>query len=175
MKTLHTKSKLTAIAALVAIAALCAVSRVERHAQAQDQVPPPQPDRISFGMVGITRNQTARVNVTNAGETHGMIVNYRLVDSDGEVLRRRDGQPVERTMTLEPGHSASLQFNADNLPGRDEARLNFRAVVTLIPPSGEAICPCSFPVTLEMVNNATDRTEWVLSGEHFRVPLPIPD
>ena len=101
-----------------------------------------------------------------------MIVNFRLVDGDGEVLRRADGQPVQRTMTLEPGHSAFLQINADNFPGRDEARLNFRAMVTVTPPS-DAFCPCSFPTTVEVLNSATGRTEWVLSGEHFR-PVQLP-
>ena len=170
------KRRIVTSLALVALASLVSlgVFRGTQRAHAQD-VAPPIPDRVSFGMVGITRNQTARLNVTNAGETRGMVINFRLVDSNGEVLRRRDGQPVERTMTLEPGHSAFLQFNADNLPGRDEARLNFRAVVTVTPPSGEVICPCDFPVTLEVVNNATGRTEWVLSGEHFRIPPPVPD
>ena len=120
------------------------------------------------------RVQTARLNVTNDGETRGMIINYRLVDSDGEVLRTADGQPVQRTMTLEPGHSGFLQFNPENLPGRDEARRNFRAVVTVIPPV-DIICPCNLPATLEVVNNATGRTEWVLSGEHFRQPPPQPE
>ena len=166
-----TKQRTVTVLALVALAAFASIgiSRGTPRAHAQDTAP--TPDRISFGMVGITRGQTARLNVTNDGETRGIIINFRLVDSDGEVLRRRDGAPVERTMTLEPGHSAFLQFNADNMPGRDEARVNFRAVVTLIPSSGEAVCPCQFPVTLEVVNNATGKTEWVLSGERFISPL----
>ena len=81
-------------------------------------------------MIGIAQGETARLNVTNPDETRPMIINWKLVDSDGEVLDRRDGQPIERTMTLAAGHSAFLQVNADNLLGRDEVRLNFRAVVT---------------------------------------------
>ena len=124
---MKTNRRIVTSLALVALAALVSLGifRGTHRAHAQDTQPPPVPDRISFGMVGITRNQTARLNVTNAGETHGITIGWRLVDSDGEVLHRRDGAPVERTMTLEPGHSAFLQFNADNLPARDEAPSTF--------------------------------------------------
>ena len=53
--------------ALVALAALVSLGifRGEPRVHAQDQNPPPIGDRISFGMVGITQGQTARINVAN--------------------------------------------------------------------------------------------------------------
>jgi hypothetical protein len=164
---MKTKRTLTITTVLVALATFTTlgVLRGTRQVHAQDQVPPPTNDRISFGMVGITRGQIARLNVTNPGETQEVIIHFRLVDSNGEVLRRNNGQPIERTMTLEPGHSAFLQVSADNLLGRED-RLNLRAEVTIG-------CPCQLPATLEVVNNGTGRTEWVLSGEHFRASPPV--
>lgn len=182
MKTLNTKSKLIAIAALVVIAAVCAVFHIEQRAQAQDHAPP-VPDRISFGMVGITRGQTARINVSNLLSPpqpdaelppSPIRVEMMFVDGEGNPLLNNEGNPIRRVVMLEPGRSAFLQINANNLLGRDEVRLNFRAVVTVIPPR-DIVCPCSFPATVEVVNNATGRTEWVLSGEHFRIPPPVHD
>ncbi len=172
------KSRLVTALALVALAALMTfgIFRGEQPVQAQGTAP--QVERISFGMVGITRGQTARVNVTNISEAICPCsrVTLTFLDGAGEVLRTRDGQPVQRTMTPEPGHSAFLQISADEFLARNEARVNFRAVVTLIPPSGEAVCPCAFPVTVEALNNATGRTEWVLSGGiSTRIPPPVAD
>jgi hypothetical protein len=132
---MESKRTLT-IATLLALAALLTlgVFRGTRMVHAQEQPPALVVGRISFGMIGIARGQTARLNVTNPDETRPVVINWKLLDSDSEVLRRRDGQPIERTMTLAAGHSAFLQVNADNLLGRDEVRLNLRAVVSFHPP-----------------------------------------
>jgi hypothetical protein len=154
---------------LVGLAALMTlgVFRGTRKVHAQEQPPTSVVNRISFGMIGIAQGETARLNVTNPDETLPMIINWKLVDSDGEVLDRRDGQPIERTMTLAAGHSAFLQVNADNLLGRDEVRLNFRAVVTFhqadstdnnpLPPD-----PCM--PSVEIINNVSGKTTVMLSA-----------
>ena len=159
MKTNRTLTIATVLVALAALTTL-GILRGTRTAKAQDKIPPPQPDRISFGMVGITRGQTARLNVTNAGETQGIVINYRLVDSDGLVLHRNNGQPVERTETLEPGHSTFLQINGDNLVGRDETRLNFRAEARVVAPSEGTTGP--IVLTVEAIGNPTSQTEWAM-------------
>ena len=46
------------------LAAIFGIVRQTQPVKAQE-VPPPNPDRVSFGMVGITAGQTARINVTN--------------------------------------------------------------------------------------------------------------
>ena len=163
------KSRLVTALALVALAVLATfgIFRGTQRAHAQD-VSPPQPDRISFGMVGITRGQTARLNVANVGETPwDRVIDHRFVNSDGEVLRTRDGQPVQRTMTLEPGHSTFLQISADEFIGRNEVRLNFRPVVIVIPPptdGAQAHPPSPIVPTLEVIDNATARTMLLYPG-----------
>src|SRR5262245_11955969 len=122
MKTRTYKSKLSALIALVVIATASAGMR----AMAQDQQPPPSPDRHAlFGMVGITRGQTARLNVSYLpsavpdlppGPTR---VEMSFVDADGNTLVNNDGQAIRRVVMLEPGHSTFLQINANNLIGRD--------------------------------------------------------
>ena len=166
---MKTQSRLATVLALVVLAALMTlgISHVERRVQAQSSNPPPIGDRISFGMLGVARGQTARLNVTNAGETHGITVHWRFLDSDGEVLRTQDGQPVQRTMTLEPGHSAFLQINADDFIGRNEVRLNFRPLVIVQPPpvdGTQAYPPGPTVPTLEVIDNATARTTLLYPG-----------
>jgi hypothetical protein len=166
---MKTKRTLTITTLLVALAALMTlgVFRGTRKALAQEQPPTPAVNRLSFGMIGIAQGQTARLNVTNPDETRGMIVNWKLVDSDGEVLHRRDGQPIERTMTLAAGHSAFLQVNADNLLGRDELRLNFRAVVTFHqadPTDNNPFPPDPCMPSVEIINNVSGKTTFTLSA-----------
>ena len=109
--------------------------REAQRAHAQD-FPPGPPDRISFGMVGIARGQTVRLNVANVavpGDRYFPPDPCRVVlaflNGDGEVLRTSDGQPVQLTVMVEHGHSAFLQISADSLLARGEVRLNFRPVV----------------------------------------------
>jgi hypothetical protein len=168
MKTKRTLTIATVLGALAVFTTL-GVFRETRKVQAQEQPPTPVVNRISFGMTGIAQGQTARLNVTNPDETRPMIINWKLVDSDGEVLHRRDGQPIERTMTLAAGHSAFLQVNADNLLGRDELRLNFRAIVTIpfLPPDptdNNPFPPDPCVPSVEIINNASGRTDFTLSA-----------
>jgi hypothetical protein len=164
-----TKRTLTIAAVLVALVTLMTLGLFHetRKVHAQEQPPTPVVNRISFGMIGIAHGQTARLNVTNPDETRPMIINWKLVDNDGEVLHRRDGQPIERTMTLAAGHSAFLQVNGDNLLGRDELRLNFRAVVTFYPPGppdDNPLPPDPCLPSVEVINNVTGTTAFIQSA-----------
>ena len=176
---MKTKRTLTIAAVPVALVTLMTLGlfRETRKVHAQEQPPTPVVNRISFGMIGIAHGQTARLNVTNPDETRPMTINWKLVDSDGEVLHRRDGEPVERTMTLAAGHSAFLQVNADNLLGRDELRLNFRAVVTFHPPpeperiefppgppDNNPLPPDPCMPSVEIINNVTGTTVFIQSA-----------
>ncbi len=174
MKSLNYKFILIAVIALVVITTLGASMRTK----AQDQQPPPVNDRYAlFGLVGMTRGQTARLNVSNLvpppiGELPpGPIrVELSFVDTEGHTLVNNDSQPIRRVVMLEAGHSASLQINANNLLVRDENRLNFRPVVkvtpppvgdtqTQAPPVGDRIVP-----TFEVIENATGKTAFLYPG-----------
>lgn len=172
MKTLNNKWKLMVIVAIVSIAGIGASLRT----RAQDQQPPPVPDRALFGLVGITRNQVARLSVSNIhallidGLPPGPIrVEMSFVDADGNPLLTGDGQVVRRVVMLEAGHSAFLQIEANNLLSRDANRLNFRPVVSVQPPpvgdrnvpppTNDRIVP-----TFEVIEGSTARTVLLYPG-----------
>lgn len=139
---MKTKRTLTIAAAVVALAASITFSalRGPSTAKAQDTVPPPIPDRISFPMVGITQGQTIRVNVSNVttaddssyppGPTRVAII---VVNSHGDPIRNRDGSPVRRVVQLDRGESAFLDLDADDFPS-GPSRLQLRAVIVAQPP-----------------------------------------
>jgi hypothetical protein len=166
---MKTKRTLTIAAVLVALVTLMTLGLFRETRKVHAQEPPPTTvvHRLSFGMIGIAHGQTARLNVTNPDETRPMTINWKLVDSDGEVLHRRDGEPIERTVTLAAGDSAFLQVNADNLLGRNELRLNFRAVVTFHQadsPDDTPLPPDPCLPSVEIINNATGATAFIQSA-----------
>src|SRR5205807_9867444 len=88
-----------------------------RHVRA---VTPPDPDR--FGMVGITRGQTMRLNIVNLinppepdkkspPDPCRVVLSFR--DAAGQPFRNSDGQVIRREVTLQPGESDFLDLNAD--------------------------------------------------------------
>ena len=107
----------------------------------------PQPDPPAFGMIGITHEQTARLNVVNWGDVNpgpcrsrgGEVdpgpcrvqVEFIWFDSQGNILLRS-------TETLMPGHAAFLDLDGGTLPrdtgppsaggNRTEIRANVRFV-----------------------------------------------
>ena len=85
----------------------------------------PQPDLFVYGMIGITHEQTARLNVVNWGDVNpgpcrssgGEVdpgpcrvqVEFMWFDSQGNILLRS-------TETLMPGHAAFLDLDGGTLP-----------------------------------------------------------
>jgi hypothetical protein len=176
MRTKRTLIIVTAVVALVAFAAF-GNSRGTQSVRAQDTQPPPQappqPDNISFGMVGITRGQTVRINVVNTSfavcPCDRVVLTF--LDAEGRLFRNRDGRPIRKEVTLEPGQSTFLDLNADDLqfpPG--PTRIQLRAVVNLVSPpqpeNGELSPPQpdrTVP-SVEVFNNSNGRTVFALSA-----------
>ena len=185
---MKTKRRIVTSLALVALATLMSlgVFKGTERAHAQD-VSPPNPDRISFGMVGITPGQTIRLNVVNLfppGPTMPELppspirVTLTFLDREGHLFRNRDGSPVGRVAMLEPGESAFLNLSADQFAG-GAARLQLRAVVTVQPPpvpEGQLPPPTGdrIATTVEVIENATARTSLVMSGPPSVQKLPPP-
>lgn len=191
---MKTKRTLTIAAVLVALAALTTLGifRGTRQVHAQDQIPPPQPDRISFGMVGITQGQTIRLSVVN---THPPPVGdfppgpsrvvLTFLDADGHRLRHRDGSIIRLAVELQPGNAAFLDLNADDLqypPG--PTRLQLRAVVNVVPPPNPESevsppTPDRIVTSVEVFNNANGRTVFVMSAapsvQRLTQPPPQPE
>jgi hypothetical protein len=169
---MKSKRTLSIAAVLVALAALLTLGilRGTRSVQAQDTVPPPTNDRISFGMVGITRGQTMRLSVANISEIicpcGRVLLNFR--DAEGRLVRNRDGRPIRKEVTLEPGQSTFLDLDTDDLqypPG--PTRLQIRAVITVIPPPIGEVSPPSpdrIVPTVEVITNANGRTAFAIAA-----------
>ena len=184
---MKTKRRIVTSLALVALAALVSLGifRGERRAHAQDQTPPPTGDRMSFGMVGITQGQTARISVANViaqndsnyppGPTRVAII---VVNSRGQVFRNRSGEVIRLVVDLERGDSTFLDLNFDEFPP-GPVRLQLRAVVTAFPPGpiDNALPPGPIVPTVEVINNANGRTVFALSGPLSirQTPPPVND
>lgn len=114
---------------------------------------------LAFGMVGITRGQTARLNVVNiAMESRGseMMCQAHLMffDSMGNML-------AEGMVNLMPGHAMFHDLNGDGvLMGREGMRAQIRADVMII---GDQRT-CNVIPTLEIFDNATGMTNFVLTN-----------
>src|SRR5262245_54255316 len=130
-----------------------------------DTNPPPEPESISFEMIGISRGQTARVNVFNANpfdyEPHPCRVNIRFIGADGRILHEYYGQPLRRTATLPNAQSTGLDVDSDTVPRDIRQRLQLRAVVTIEPADDSTVTPPCFP-SVEVFNNANGRTQFMV-------------
>lgn len=165
-KRILTIMTLAALAALLFLGA----AHATRRAQAQSEQQQPTNDRISFGMVGITRGQTVRLSVANTvgrndsdwppGPTRVVLT---FLNEEGQPFRNRDGRPVRLAASLERGQSTLLDLNADDLqfpPG--PSRVQLRAVINVFPPSTGSTQPPPVPnrsaASVEVFNNSNART-----------------
>jgi len=185
---MKTKRTLIIATVLVTLAAFMTVGilRGTRRVRAQNEIPPPIPDRISFGMIGITQGQTVRVNVVNlhpppTGDSQPQICRVVLtfLDAEGHSVRSRDGSIIRRAFDLEPGRAAFLDLNADHLQNLLAGdRFKLRVAVTQ-PPVNSERCPSwsdSIVPSVEIFNNANGRTVFMMSNPGaIRAFNPQPD
>ena len=131
----------------IPLAMLCLIMAAGLQAQDSDQPTTPTDQLIqwqsqaSFGMMGLTLNQTARLNV--AWVSAGCPLNPRLLASIALpqvpvqlVFVDRQGVPLARqTVQLTPGQSASLNLNGSAIPAGQfrGPRTSLRALA-LLPP-----------------------------------------
>jgi hypothetical protein len=158
----------------IAILAVFGIVRQTMPVQAQDQLPPPVHDRISFGMAGITTGQRMRVNVTNllppgpSSELRSEPVRVTMAfrGMNGNLVRNaRTGEVIRKVVELESGDSTFLDINYDELlPGAIRAQL--RPVVIIRYPEG-TVLPAEVaehkPMvsSMEVISNANGRTDWI--------------
>jgi hypothetical protein len=166
---------IAAIIAALAIIISFGIFRSTNPVKAQDQIPPPVPERISFGMVGITSGQTVRVSVSNTimpndanlppGPTR-VVLNFRL--PNGQLLRNRSGEVIRKAVDLERGDSTFLDVDFGATPPPIGDRLQLRAVIVATPPpigdSNQLPPPVGDRIasTVEVINNRDGRTQFVV-------------
>jgi hypothetical protein len=158
-------------AAIATVAFVANMRSTIEPVHAQDQIPPPVNDRVSFGSVGITSGQTLRVTVANTilpvdanlppGPTR-VVMTFRGMN--GQLMRTRGGDVIRRVVDLERGDSAFLDLDYDALPP-GPVRIQVRAVVVIQPPPvgdtnslQDGVC---IP-TVEVINNANGRTQFAV-------------
>ena len=126
---------------------------------------------FSFGAVGITADQTARLNVVNTKKcAHPPCapaqVELRFVNSSGSPFTNVDGgQPSQSMVTLASGQSAFLDLRGNfSCPGgcAAPARVQIRAEVPSCVGCGSANGSGFVIPTLEVFDNATGKTAFVM-------------
>jgi hypothetical protein len=127
-----------------------------------------------FGLVGIVRGQTARLNAVNLGgpDTRPCEVEMTFFDDQGDPL-------AERGIIIIGGKSASLDLSADQLGGPDTRpgeRFQLRAVVKALGgPDTKLQCKEVIVTTLEVFDNETGRTTVLLNPALIRGVDPLPE
>lgn len=125
----------------------------------------PDPSEIPFGIVGLGRLQTGRLNVVAIGgggspdpsDFPPCTVLGGFVDERGESFRNTSGTPIMARFELDPGEAGALDLRAaDAFRGSTSLRVGIRAVAQVIVPSTG---PCQPPrATLDVFNNLTGRS-----------------
>ena len=172
--TMKTKRiiSITVLTVAIAGAAVLGIFKQTQAVKAENE-PPPNHDRVSFGMVGITSGQTARISVANtimpndAGWPPGptrVVMSFRGMN--GQLLRNRNGDPARRVVELERGDTAFLDVDYDQFPP-GPSRIQLRPVISVDPPPAgdfNAIPYDSAVPMFEIINNANGRTQFAVSA-----------
>lgn len=127
-------------------------------AQTQADILPPV--SISFAPVGITMDQTVRLNLVNIGVSNGMLVNWRFIDASGLTL-------AQSTVTLSLGKIVSVDYRRSGVPlapkpdPAEQMRAEVRAQVDVVTPG---VPSENLRRSLEVFNDDTGTTT-VLMGD----------
>jgi hypothetical protein len=116
---------------------------------------------IGFAPVGLTMDQTARLNLVNVGVPNGILITWRFVDASGAVII----MPKEQ-LFLPFGKIVSVDFkrHLDPLPKTDPAgqlRAEVRAQIEILTPG---VPSESLRRSLEVFNNDTGATTVCMGG-----------
>jgi len=123
-----------------------------------------------FGMVGITRGQTARINVvlppnpcascdTIRGELEFVDGGGNLLLGDPDCIANRENSCSRKSVTLMAGQSASFDLSGDSVVSSGMTRVQIRPVI--IWQDSAIIWQRQIIATVEMVDNTTSRTSFI--------------
>jgi hypothetical protein len=141
---------------LTKLALLLAVLLTLGAARAQADILPGV--SIGFAPVGITMDQTARLNLVNIDVPNGMFINWRFIDASGLTL-------AQAAVMLPMGKIVSVDFRRPGGPlppnTPDLIRAEVRAQVQVVNPG---IPSESLRRSLEILNNNTGATTVCMGG-----------
>ena len=149
---MKTQNPLTRLTLLVAV--LLTIGVVRTQADILPGV------RISFAPVGLTMDQTARLNLLNIGAPNGMLVSWRFIDANGVAL-------AQSTIVLPMGKIVSVDYRQHGIPLPpqpdlpEQSRAEVRAQVDII---SAGIPSESLRRSLEIFSNDTGTTTICMSG-----------
>ena len=115
---------------------------------------------VTFAPVGLTMDQTARLNLVNIGAPNGMLVSWRFIDASGFIL-------AQSVVTLPFGKIVSVDYrrNGNPLPPNtdppEQIRAEVRAQVDIVNPG---VPSESLRRSLELFNNDTGATTVCMGG-----------
>jgi hypothetical protein len=115
---------------------------------------------IGFAPVGLTMDQTARLNLVNTGVPNGMLISWRFIDASGFTL-------AQSVVTLPLGKIVSVDFrrHADPLPPTADLAAQMRAEVRAqVDIFNSGIPSESLRRSLEVFNNDTGATTVLMGG-----------
>jgi hypothetical protein len=112
--------------------------------------------RINFAPVGLTMDQTARLNFVNIDVPNGMLIQWRFIDAKGLTL-------AQSVVTLPLGQTVSVDFRRPGAPGEQptQIRAEVRAQVDIV---SAGIPSESLRRSLEVFNNDTGATTVFMGG-----------
>jgi hypothetical protein len=110
--------------------------------------------RIGFAPVGITMDQTARLNLVNVDVANGILINWRFIDANGLTL-------AQSTVTLPLGKIVLVDFQRTAGLGPLYLRAEVRAQVEIVT---AGVPSESLRRSLEVFNNATGATTVFMGG-----------
>lgn len=137
------------------------------------------PQVQTFGTVGLTAGQTARLNVLNPGVLAPLATGaacsaqVSFLDARGSVLKT---SPV----SVLPGQSVPFDLNRDTDVMVTDQRLQIRATFQSPMPSPIVASPaqwfgCPMILTLEIFDNNTGKTQFVMTETRSVIgPVPLP-
>ena len=115
---------------------------------------------ISFAPVGITMDQTARLNLVNVGVPNGMLISWRFIDASGVTL-------AQSAVTLPLGKIVSVDFRRHGNPlppatdPAEQIRAEVRAQVDIVNPG---VPSESLRRSLQVFNTDTGTTTVFMGG-----------
>jgi hypothetical protein len=177
---MNTRNILTKLSIAIAFIAIAATGTIWEVRRVRAMPSGGFEDQARFGMIGITRGQTMRLNIVNLqsppeGDKQlppdpcRVVLSFR--NAQGQPFRNSDGQIIRRTVELQAGESAFLDLNADMFSGPPStnadttgpARLQLRPFVRTDPDrNGLPPDPCR--ATMEVFDNASGRTSIFSAG-----------
>jgi hypothetical protein len=126
------------------------------------------------GMVGLSNNQAARLNVLNIAPASTATAavcaaQLQIIDAGGGVIK-------QATLAVPTGKAVAIQLMRADVTNASGPRIELRGQVNtvLTPDSTASTTVCSLVVNLEIIDEATGSTTVIAGGGHTLPAAPAP-